>query len=245
MASTLIYSLIAVLISVTATSVIQLILGIDYYLRSILFAIIIPLCVAPAFAYRFFSLYFELEATKKQLEYLSRTDTLTEVNNRRHLLEQSGAALNTIREQQKDIALLMLDLDEFKKVNDTYGHAAGDQTLATFAQIAKKVIRNQDLFGRFGGEEFMLLLPDTDLDQAISIANRICHEVASTPIITKGANIRITVSIGIVCTNAGKYSMDDLIYYADAALYQAKNLGRNRYHVAELPITGSIRIPQG
>lgn len=243
--ATAILTLTMIVISMTITFLSLLILGIENFLHGMIISFVVPLLASPGLSYYFFRLVHELENTKKQLEYLSRTDSLTKIYNRHHLLEKSMETMDTARKHKTNVSLLLLDLDKFKNVNDTYGHLAGDHTLAAFAQIAKKVIRKQDLFGRFGGEEFLILLPDSDLEQAITIADRIRQQISSTPIVVEEGNIQVTVSIGVVSTTAGKHTIDELIYFADMALYQAKNLGRNRYQVAELPACGPVRLSQG
>jgi diguanylate cyclase (GGDEF)-like protein len=123
----------------------------------------------------------------------------------------------------------MLDADRFKKVNDTYGHPVGDQALVHLAQILTRKIRVTDLVGRYGGEEFMLLLPATTLDGARVIAERIRRTVMNTPVVVEGQSIRLTVSMGVVSNKTEEVQdFESMLKQADGLLYRAKRSGRNR-----------------
>jgi diguanylate cyclase (GGDEF)-like protein len=121
----------------------------------------------------------------------------------------------------------MLDLDHFKEVNDTYGHRAGDLVLASFAGVLQASLRPFDVVGRYGGEEFCVLLPGTDIGEATSIAERIRLTTSQTPVHARAATITYTVSTGVVQAPPRAISLDDLVDRADRALYQAKAGGRN------------------
>jgi two-component system cell cycle response regulator len=130
----------------------------------------------------------------------------------------------------KPLAVLICDLDFFKRVNDTYGHAAGDDVLKQFALRAAGAVRNIDMVARFGGEEFMILMPDTDGQAALRAAERLCKRIGETPMVIDAAaetGITVTVSIGIAAS-AMEIPGEELIKIADAALYRAKQEGRNR-----------------
>ena len=132
---------------------------------------------------------------------------------------------------QRDVALLMLDLDRFKMINDHYGHPAGDEVLQKFVEVAKECLRREDLLGRYGGEEFMILLPDTSPIAARVVAERIRVAISVTRLTIGTRNIRFTVSIGIASVTDG-ISLDQLLKSADSAVYLAKSRGRNRVEVA-------------
>jgi two-component system, cell cycle response regulator len=170
------------------------------------------------------------------LERLSRTDLLTGLYNRRHLEDQLGRAHRTARRAHRGLGLVLLDIDHFKRVNDTYGHAAGDRVLCEFAERMTSQLRDGDIAGRWGGEEFLVILPDTDPGGALQVANRIRASVAETPFDTSavdGQAIRVTVSGG--CVVGPVATSDDLVSAADGGLYAAKDSGRNRIVAAILP----------
>lgn len=172
----------------------------------------------------------ELVLANQKLEALVRTDPLTGLANRRHFLEQGNTEmLRALR--AGTLSLLMLDLDHFKQVNDTWGHAVGDEVLINFATIARSPLRVFDLLARVGGEEFMVLLPNTTIEGASAVAERILEAVREQVLKTAGGSVTYTVSIGIAEFNGMADSLSDLMKRADAALYQAKISGRNQIQV--------------
>lgn len=170
---------------------------------------------------------------KDELEYLVSHDALTGAFSRRGFLSLAEAEISRALRMQRHTALLVLDLDYFKQVNDRFGHPAGDQVLCKFADVAKTCLRREDLFGRFGGEEFMVLLPDTLPDAARVVAERIRSAVSASRVSLPAADhqIRFTVSIGIA-NAAGRGTLEELLKLADNAMYLAKSRGRNRVEVA-------------
>ena len=137
---------------------------------------------------------------------------------------------------QKDLAVLMLDIDHFKQINDQHGHAAGDKVLIEFAGLCLQSIRETDLAGRYGGEEFFILLPEIDLATAILSADRIRMAVAAHPFtLNDGNSLNVTCSIGIAMYRPEQDDLDKLLLRADQALYQAKRQGRNRCCVQHHP----------
>lgn len=161
---------------------------------------------------------------EQQLTQLAQQDPLTGVLNRRALLE----AVNIQRRINDKIGVCMMDLDHFKRINDDYGHSAGDQVLRTFCDLVKKEIRQQDLFGRVGGEEFCLALPDANLAQTLLIAERI--RLSAERLLGKtlglGDDIVVTVSIGVTLWQYSPFEVT--LDLADQALYRAKKEGRNQ-----------------
>jgi diguanylate cyclase (GGDEF)-like protein len=170
-----------------------------------------------------------LREANRRLEAIASTDALTGIANRWHFLEVAQREAHRRREAGSGtgLALLMLDLDHFKQVNDTHGHPAGDHVLHTLAIEIRDNIRPLDLCGRFGGEEFLILLPDADGETARSVAERLRESVASSRIEYEGVQLAITVSIGLAVWD-GEEEVNDLIRRADEALYRAKGHGRNR-----------------
>lgn len=174
---------------------------------------------------------------EERLRELSETDPLTGALNRRAFLTVAAAVLQSARRYKHPFAVMMLDLDNFKNVNDTYGHPTGDIVLKDFCALISRRVRAADTLARWGGEEFALLVPDTAPDKASALAEKLRRLVENTPFaVGRHDDFHITVSIGVV-THRGMEStasIEDLIDRADAALYQAKALGRNRVCLTDL-----------
>ena len=136
--------------------------------------------------------------------------------------------MQSFRRYQRPLALLMLDIDHFKKINDTYGHAAGDLVLVQLADVLRSVLRAADLCGRFGGEEFVCLLPETSVSEALILAERLRARLVEQAVCSEAGAILFTVSIGVSVAMPEDISIDQLIHRADMALYEAKKSGRNR-----------------
>lgn len=170
----------------------------------------------------------ELKEKEAALTHLARTDTLTGLANRRHFIEQLNAEIQRWQRNSHQAALLMVDLDFFKRVNDTWGHATGDEVLGHFAETLRHSLRRIDLPGRVGGEEFAVLLPDCNAADARAAAERLRQLVESQPAPTAAGPVAITVSIGVTLFQAGDISDDQPLLRADRALYRAKQAGRNR-----------------
>lgn len=174
----------------------------------------------------------ERKKTQQQLIELATKDGLTGLDNRRSLLEAIDKEQARMKRNTHSACLLMMDLDYFKRVNDTYGHAAGDQVLIHFSDLIHRVLRESDLAGRFGGEEFVVLLAETDLSQAQVVAERLRHALESSSILYKEQRLEVTVSIGVTELLATD-KVETAIARADKALYQAKEAGRNQVVVAQ------------
>lgn len=171
----------------------------------------------------------ESQLRQKELERLTRLDGLTGLFNRNTFVELSKQELARAQRQGSATAILLLDLDHFKRVNDTWGHPAGDAVLKHVANIASSTVRSTDLVGRLGGEEFMVLLPNTSLEAARRLAEKLRHRLESTPPEWEGTKIRTTASIGLAGTTASEKRVFESLYNnADKALYLAKQRGRNQ-----------------
>lgn len=165
------------------------------------------------------------------LHAASQTDPLTELPNRRHMVDRLEAELCRIGRNGGGFALIMLDIDHFKEVNDAFGHAAGDHVLVETAGLLRRNLRGHDLCARWGGEEFLILLPDTDQVPAEAVAEKLRGLIAHHPITHQGRSIAVTLSLGVAAYRAGR-TADDCIQAADDALYIAKRAGRNRWAAA-------------
>lgn len=170
----------------------------------------------------------ERKRMEEQLTTLSRIDVLTEVFGRRYFLDQSAAVIEVMRRYQRSASMMMLDLDHFKSINDQYGHRAGDLALVAFANVCKQAIREADVLGRLGGEEFALMLPETPIKSAQVLAERIREATAAIEIPWGDHVIRFTVSIGVVEIATDELTLDSVMNRADQAMYRAKERGRNQ-----------------
>lgn len=175
-------------------------------------------------------------ATMQALEHQAQTDQLTQVANRSRFVEVANQELARCRRYGHPVSLWMIDIDHFKTVNDTYGHHAGDVALQSLIATSRHMLRDWDIVGRMGGEEFAVLLPETDATQSKDVAERLRQAVAATEIPLKdGAVVRLTISTGVATTNDSDTTVDTLLERADKALYAAKNSGRDK--VCEAPAT--------
>ena len=187
----------------------------------------------------------ELAHQADLLEQLASVDGMTGLNNRRNFMLLAESEWSRFKRYGRSLALLMIDIDLFKSVNDTYGHDAGDEVIKAVAEILQTHKRTSDIGGRLGGEEFALILPEATLDRAASAGERLRQLVADRVVITEGHSISVTISIGASVCHADTRGIDELLKQADVALYQAKRSGRNRvcrfdpYKPAELAIAST------
>jgi diguanylate cyclase (GGDEF)-like protein len=173
--------------------------------------------------------------TERESLYLemSTTDGLTRLSNRNFFINRGQEEIARTREQtlpsSPSLACIMIDLDHFKQINDTWGHHAGDQVLIAASKVMMRNARKTDEVGRYGGEEFAMLLPGTSLKRAAQIAERIRRKISDMNVIVDGSNIEVTASFGVACFPSTDIdNMEDLLKAADKALYEAKETGRNK-----------------
>jgi diguanylate cyclase (GGDEF)-like protein len=188
---------------------------------------------------RILKLEQSLKKANEEIRLLSITDPLTGCYNRSYLIERFPHELRRAQRYSRPLSIILADIDHFKKVNDTYGHQAGDEVLKTFSRCIRRQVRKKiDWVVRYGGEEFMIILPETKSLGADCMANRLRRAVEKEKIAFGAATIQITASFGGTSVVFGDESMDDvtmdqLIYKADEKLYQSKQSGRNQVHIAE------------
>ena len=175
----------------------------------------------------------ELKAVIAQADEVANTDALTFLPNRRQMIGDLQREVILSDRYDTPLAISMLDIDHFKNINDTYGHPVGDEVLLRLAGELRQRIRQPDTIGRYGGEEFLVILPHSTLQAAIEQAERLCRHVRSLLIKSKGPEISLTISIGIAQYKTHKEDWQTFLSRADAALYQAKNNGRDRWAVSE------------
>ncbi len=168
------------------------------------------------------------QLARQELERLATTDSLTQLANRHRFMEVIHQEFERFRRSQAPFCLLSIDLDHFKHINDTSGHAIGDTVLKQFGVLASSQIRQIDLVGRLGGEEFAILLVETRLEQALDVANRIRELCEQAALQTPASKIQLTTSIGVAEVQEGDASVDEIFLRSDQALYRAKQNGRNQ-----------------
>jgi hemerythrin len=172
----------------------------------------------------------DLTTANQKLHALVSTDDLTGTLSRRAFMEEAGNLVQLAQRYKHSLSLLMIDVDHFKKVNDTYGHQTGDRVLAHLSKVMQDCLRGTDRFGRVGGEEFAVILPETDLEQTALLIERLLYTVRNATVeIGESSPLRVTVSIGVATLSPAINDIDALMKMADQALYQAKSAGRDRW----------------
>lgn len=224
----------AVVASMALTYVSILVLGYAHDSRAmgigLLISAVVPMIVAPLLLNLLVTLVYEMESTRAALHRLATRDSLTQTFNRRYLIERLEAEAARAARTGQSLAVLMIDADQFKGINDRFGHATGDRVLQHIADACAASLRPYDLLARYGGEEFVVLLPETTLPQAGEVAERVLAAVSQMKLdAVAGEPLEVSVSIGaavLASTDAGGSA---LLQRADLALYQAKHNGRNRW----------------
>ena len=168
----------------------------------------------------------KLKEAYNKMEELAKTDMLTNLSNRRDMYQKIKHETDRFERNEKPFAILMGDIDNFKKINDTYGHDAGDLVLSSIASVIVSTIRKQDIVGRWGGEEFLFLLPETNLEGGKKIAEKLRVRINNETIQYKNYNLKVTMTIG-VSVYSQKHAIDDSIKEADKAMYLGKIRNKN------------------
>jgi len=170
----------------------------------------------------------DLEEKQKELELLARTDALTGLNNHRHFMDQLSCEIKQAVRHNSPLSVMILDLDDFKRVNDTYGHLIGDRVLSTIAELIKQHVRSTDIAARYGGDEFCVALPNTTAPGARGLAKKLCEEIAEVVFSADSEIVfHITCSIGLAQFHKDMKNSLVILKFADQALYKAKSAGRN------------------
>lgn len=189
---------------------------------------------------RSFELAYELRQAKEDAEHMASTDSLTGLTNRRAFLELATAPIHYCRRNALAVSAIVLDLDHFKQINDTRGHVAGDVAIQHAGHVIRSSLRRSDLCCRWGGEEFVMLLPGTGLEEAAAVAEKLRAAIAAFPVPMPNADIAITASLGVA---EGADDLEALIARADAALFRAKREGRNRVACDEAAPAAAAESP--
>jgi diguanylate cyclase (GGDEF)-like protein len=153
----------------------------------------------------------KLDEARQTIEKIAVTDALTELFNRRHIMLRFQEEFEKFKRLNRDVSCIMIDIDNFKAINDQYGHLVGDQVLKAISARMRDTVRAYDILGRYGGEEFLIIMPDTSLEDATGLAERIRTRVKEEPV----NNATVTVSLGVVCVQESDHSVDDIIKRAD------------------------------
>lgn len=199
-----------------------------YTVDDIILDTVINRFIAVALFIAILALLLRIRKVQDEMRLLSTTDPLTGALNRRSFLDLVEIERSRLERSGAPLAILLLDIDFFKRVNDQFGHASGDAAIRELARICQLALRPGDLFARWGGEEFIVALPNTDLNEALSAAERLRVMLSETSYMAKGKPRSFTVSIGVSLFNREEPAIDPVVDRADRALYRAKERGRNR-----------------
>ncbi|WP_144212947.1 GGDEF domain-containing protein [Shewanella donghaensis] len=201
--------------------------SVEYIYTSVLFLMVVN-CFG-AYVYLQFSTIRRREfSALEELKINAEIDGLTQVYNRRKVLELGDNDVDNAINHGHEYSVIMVDVDNFKSINDTYGHAIGDQVLSEIASRCRNVLREFDIFGRFGGEEFVVFLPQTNINTALIVGERLRNEISATPFNTNQFSFFVTISLGAAALTEVKEAPRKLLEMADEALYTAKRTGKNK-----------------
>lgn len=192
-------------------------------------AIIAPLFIAPIMNVQILRLLLQLDQAEQRLQLLSHTDDLTQTYNRRYFMQYIDQEFKRAQRYGGTFSIAILDLDNFKEINDRWGHLVGDQVLRTSTRMFRSSIRQADICARYGGDEFIFLFPQTDRQQTEIWVRRIYETFATSSIQVETLRIRPSFSVGVAVFDAALDNFDDLLKQADKALYQAKHIGGNHF----------------
>lgn len=222
----------AILATITSLSIYFVYLILSYYLMcfgNLWIEVIYPIIFGTlAFTCTFIVKYLIKSRDFDQQYKLATTDGLTELFNHRYFQDQMKMQIEQSKRYGTKFSLIIIDIDFFKKFNDTYGHQVGDAVLRLVASTLKRNVRSTDIVCRYGGEEMSIILPNTDKDEAVSTAKKLCQKVAENKLKINGKDIGVTISLGVGTFPENGQNSSEIIDFADSKLYQAKNSGRNR-----------------
>jgi diguanylate cyclase (GGDEF)-like protein len=225
--ATLAMTLVVTLASVVLAEAVLLAIGRGDRLAAALAATVCAVLITPVVGWLVLRLAFELDRARQRLAVLATHDDLTGVHNRRHFMEVVQREWDRARRYDTPAALLLIDADHFKRINDSHGHLCGDELLRCIAHTVGQQLRQADVLARFGGEELIVFLPHTDPLGALDVAERIREKVQSLAVPWQAGSVSTTVSVGVAPLRAELPSLDWMIHEADTALYAAKADGRN------------------
>ncbi len=225
-------TVLTILISILLTSGFSALIGDGPDLTGLWTAIFVPAIITPIFSSIFLRMLFQFVSTESQLRELNRRDSLTGVYNRAYFIELAERELVRTLRYGETFSIAIIDIDDFKRVNDTYGHLAGDRALQVISEVSLHNLRQTDTIARFGGDEFVVLFPYAGSQHVHESVDRIRRILANTPIPFADHDIHISVSAGTATYNHSHTDLDSILQQADNALYQAKNSGKNQVVVS-------------
>ena len=221
-------TIISIIASVVISLAMLVVSGSEIRFFNMMVSVVTPMIIAPAVTWYMVGLFITIHHLEEKMRKLATYDMLTGAMTRHAFLEAYENIYYYNQRNKLSLAMIYIDLDDFKKINDTYGHAGGDETLISLSYIIKEHKRKSDIFGRMGGEEFILVLPDTSVDGAISLANKLRCLAKQTKVKYRQNDIQYTVSMGVaVFEPCHQVNLEQLISQADNALFQAKHLGKD------------------
>ena len=229
--ATTILTLASVVLSVMITAASGLVTSGGVGRDGLLIAILVPSLVAPIFGGLTLRLAYNLNLAEEEVRRISVRDPLTDVFNRRYFFEVASREFARAKRYHEVFSIIIFDLDNFKAVNDTYGHLAGDDALRAICRVCLENIRAVDIFARYGGEEFVLLLPRTDQLRAGESGERLREVIAAAPIAFNGSQFHVTTSLGLCTFEESLPDLDAMLMRADEALFAAKRGGKNNLAV--------------
>jgi diguanylate cyclase (GGDEF)-like protein len=219
--------------SMGITALILIISGIPIQKINMIIAVIAPLIITPVIIHVFLKMIYKIHALEQQMRELATKDSMTGLYSRKFFFDSASGLLYLALRNKQPLSVLYIDIDFFKKINDEFGHPCGDMVLSQFGSILLQNVRKSDLAGRIGGEEFCMVLPDTDASGAQIVAEKLRSLAASTIVTYETSSVQFTISIGIATLSQAYHSSPDKIFsVADKALYSAKQQGRNQVKVS-------------
>lgn len=232
------YSITSITIGMTLISIL-LSVGITWFINAIVYksplgaglgiSILVPLVIAPLMSVQMLRLLHKLDRTEQQLQVLSHTDELTQTYNRRYFMQYLQQEFQRAQRSAGTFSIAILDMDNFKQINDQCGHLAGDHVLREMTRMFRGQIRQSDIFARYGGDEFIFLFPQTNRQEVQTWAERIYTTFAGKPVDLDGAEICPLFSMGLAVFDPSINNLNELLKRADHALYQAKYRGGNQF----------------
>ena len=224
---TVVITIASTLISILITAALTMFLSGGIGTSSLVIATVVPTVISPLFAYVTLRLTHQLDLAEERLRQISITDELTQAYNRRYFVEIAAMVLAGAKRYGDSFAIIIFDIDNFKRINDTYGHTAGDSVLRVLSETCKTHIRDSDIFARYGGEEFVILVPRCSPTDIMKFAERIRIKLSETRVRYDQVDIQFTVSMGAGSFDGETPNLESILTLADAALYEAKKRGKN------------------
>ena len=230
-----------ILKTVTGLTVISIFLSVgitlvvNFYLKGgplgegLAIAILAPAIIAPVMSFQMLRILSDLDQAEQKLQILSNTDELTQTYNRRYFIQVGEQELKRALRYGEIFSIALLDIDNFKEINDSSGHVTGDEVLRKLSYLFKQEIRETDVVARYGGDEFVFLFPQTDEKQVQTWAERLYEQFTEIPIALTGLEVRLSFSIGVASFDSTIATLDDILTKADRALYEAKKTGGDKF----------------